>query len=94
MSARASKQGHQKSKQTWQKINSRKTKTMATTDSTLYIRCGNDNIEQVVEFGYLGSIVESTGLTFKEIMTRTGQANAASTSLKRIMEAEKLLDPV
>jgi hypothetical protein len=71
------------------RINS--TKTMATTYSPLHIRCGNEDIEHVVEFGYLGSIVEKTGSTSKEIMTRIGQAIAAFNRLKRIWKLKTYL---
>ena len=60
---------------------------MTTTDSPLLIRCGNEEIEQVMEFKYFGSIVENTGSTFKEIMTRVGQGNATFNRLKFIWKS-------
>ena len=50
------------------KINTNKTKSMATSGSFLDIKCGADRIEQVVEFRYLGSTVENTGSNEREIV--------------------------
>ena len=74
----------EKASQLGLRINSSKTKTIATTYSPFYIRCGSKEIEQVVEFEYLGSIVKNKGSISKEITTRIGRANAAFNGLKRI----------
>ena len=66
------------------RTNSSKINSMATIVSPLHISCGNEEIEQVMEFKYLGSIVKNMGSAFKEIMTRIGQENAAFNRSKRI----------
>ena len=43
---------------------------MAVTGSLLNINCGNEDVEQVVQFKYLGSTVENTGAIDKEIHNR------------------------
>ena len=70
------------------KINNEKTKCMATTDSPLSITCGDQHIEQVVHFKYLGSIIESTGSTTKEVLTRIGQANGAFNRLRKVWRSQ------
>ena len=61
---------------------------MVAIDSPLHIRCGNEEIEQVVEFRYLGSIVKNMGSTYKEIMTTIGQANTTFNRLKFIRRSK------
>ena len=61
---------------------------MATFNSPLHITCAGEEIEQVIEFKYLGSIIENTGSTTKEVITRIGQANAALSRLKRIWKSK------
>lgn len=61
---------------------------MATTDSPLSITCGDQHIEQVVHFKYLGSIIESTGSTTKEVLTRIGQANGAFNRLRKVWRSQ------
>ena len=48
----------------------------------MHIKYAGEEIEQVIEFKYLGSIIENTGSTTKEVITRIGQANAAFNQLK------------
>jgi len=58
------------------KIYSSKTKTMATADSTLHIKCGNEEIKQVMEFKYVEIIVANMGSAFDEIITGIAQGDA------------------
>jgi hypothetical protein len=71
------------------KVNSGKTKSMATSDSPLDIRCGDTAVEQVVEFKYLGNTVERTGSSEKEVQSRIGQASGAFNRLKPVWRSKK-----
>jgi hypothetical protein len=71
------------------KINTNKTKSMATSGSPLDIKCGDDRIEQVVDFRHLGSTVENTGSNAREVQLRLGQAHGAFNHLKRVWKSQK-----
>ncbi|XP_065565962.1 uncharacterized protein LOC136030845 [Artemia franciscana] len=71
------------------KINSDKTKSMATSDSPLGLKCGDNTVEQVVDFRYLGSTVERTGSSEKEVQSRIGQASGAFNRLKPVWRSKK-----
>ncbi|XP_065565740.1 uncharacterized protein LOC136030600 [Artemia franciscana] len=59
------------------KVNVSKIKGVATSDSPMKIKCSDNDEEQVVNFKYLGSTIENTGSTAKEVIARIGQTNIA-----------------
>ncbi|XP_065570336.1 uncharacterized protein LOC136033517 [Artemia franciscana] len=71
------------------KINTVKTKSIATTDSPLDMKCGDSAIEQVVEFRYLGNTVENSGSSEREVQQRIGQASGAFNRLKPVWRSRK-----
>ena len=71
------------------KINTEKTKSMATTNSPLDMKCGDSTIEQVVEFRYLGNSVENSGSSEREVQQRIGQASGAFNRLKPVWRSKK-----
>ena len=71
------------------KINTEKTKSMATTDSSLDMKCGYSTIEQVVEFRYLGNKVENSGSSEREVQQRIGHASGGLNRLKPVWRSKK-----
>ena len=65
-------------------INASKTKGMANSCSPMNIKCGDNDVEQVVHFKYLGSTIENTGSTAKEVIARIGQASSTFNRLKKV----------
>ena len=61
---------------------------MAVTDSPLHLRCENQDIEQVLEFKYLGSTVLNTGSTEKDTLCRIGQASGTFNRLRPIWRSQ------
>ena len=59
------------------KISSNKTKSMATSDPPLGIKCGDNRVEPVEELRYLANTVERIGSSEKEVQSRVGQASGA-----------------
>ena len=49
-------------------INANKTKGMATSGSPMNIKYSDNDVEQVIHFQHLGSIIENTGSTAKEVI--------------------------
>ncbi|XP_065581063.1 uncharacterized protein LOC136040693 [Artemia franciscana] len=70
------------------RINDDKTKSMAVADSPLHLRCDNQDIEQVLEFEYLGSTVLNAGSTEKDTSCRIGQASGTFNRLKLIWRSQ------
>ena len=67
------------------KINTEKTKVMRiNTSRTEPIRLGDNEIEDVTSFTYLGSIVDTTGGTDQDIKIRIGKARTAYILLRKI----------
>ncbi|XP_065580172.1 uncharacterized protein LOC136040034 [Artemia franciscana] len=71
------------------KINTEKTKSMATTDYPLDMKCGDSTIEKVVEFRYLGNTVENSGSSEREVQQKIGQASGAFNRLKPVWRSKK-----
>ena len=70
-------------------VNVSKTKSMATSDSPLILKCKNKTIEQVKEFKYLGSWIEYDGEIANEIKRKIGQATSAFSKLKPVWRSSK-----
>ena len=70
-------------------VNVSKTKSMATSDSPLILKCKGKAIDQVKEFKYLGSWIEYDGEIAKEIMRRIGLATLAFDKLKPVCCSSK-----
>ena len=65
-------------------INPSKTKSMATSSSPMNIKCGNNDVELVVHFKYLGSTIKNTESTAKEVNAQIGQASSTFNRLKKV----------
>ena len=55
---------------------------MAVTRFPINLKCGNEDVELVAQFKYLGSVVKNTGAIENEIHTRIGQASGSFTRIK------------
>ena len=76
------------------KINTEKTKVMRiNTSRTEPIRLGDNEIEDVTSFTYLGSIVDTTGGTDQDIKIRIGKARTAYILLRKIWNSRELSRP-
>ena len=76
------------------KINTEKTKVMRiNTSRTEPIRLGDNEIEGVTSFTYLGSIVDTTGGTDQDIKIRIGKARTAYILLRKIWNSRELSRP-
>ena len=76
------------------KLNTEKTKMMRiNTSRTEPIRLGNNEIEDVTSFTYVGSIVDTTGGTDQDIKIRIGKARTAYIILRKIWNSRELSRP-
>ena len=66
------------------KVNVSKIKGVATSDSPMKIKCSDNDEEQAVNLKYLGSTIENTGSTAKEVIARIGQANSTFNRLHKV----------
>ena len=65
-------------------VNASKTNGKVTSDSPMKIKYSDNDVEQVVNFKYLGSTIENTGSTAKEAIARIGLANSTFNRLCKV----------
>jgi hypothetical protein len=70
------------------KINTEKTKSIATTDSPQNLKCGDSTVEKVLESKYLGNTVESLGSSEQQVQVSIGKARGAFNRLKPVWRSK------
>ena len=71
-------------------ISRKKTKTMQLTETPLPVELENENLEDVEEFIYLGSIMSKSNATVKDITNRRQKAKSSFVQLNKIWRSPNI----
>ena len=71
-------------------ISRKKTKTMQLTETPLPVELENENLEEVEEFTYLGSIMSKSNATVKDITNRLQKAKSSFVQLNKIWRSPNI----
>ena len=71
-------------------ITRKKTKTMQLTETPLPVELENENLEEVEEFTYLGSIMSKSNATAKDITNRLQKAKASFVQLNKVWRSPNI----
>ena len=71
-------------------ISRKKTKTMQLTDTPLPVELENEDLEEVEEFTYLGSIMSKSNATVKDITNHLQKAKSSFVQLYKVLRSPNI----
>ena len=71
-------------------ISRKKTKTMQLTDTPLPVELENEDLEEVEEFTYLGSVMSKSNATVKDITNRLQKAKSSFVQLNKVWRSPNI----